>query len=98
VYVGCVSLLTDVLPFDGDVGTAASVLIAVAMFAPLRRRVQRLVDRRFNRARYDASAITTAFGARLREQVDLDVVRDGLLDAVAATVQPVHASLWLRGL
>lgn len=96
VYVGCVALFTGVLPFSGDVGTAASVLVAVALFAPLRRRVQRGVDRRFNRARYDAEATVAAFAGRLREQVDLDVVRADLLGVVHDTVAPEHASLWLR--
>ena len=57
VYVGGVALLTGVLPFSGQAGTAVSVLIAVALFAPLRRRVQRAMDRRFNRARYDSEAV-----------------------------------------
>jgi hypothetical protein len=96
VYVGCVVLLTDVLPFGGSVGTAASVLVAVALFAPLRRRVQHVVDRRFNRARYDAAAVVEQFAARLRDQVDLDAVRRDLVGVVHRTVQPVSASLWLR--
>lgn len=94
VYVGCVALLTDVLPFQGDLGTAASVLVAVALFAPLRRRVQHLVDRRFNRARYDAAATVAEFAARLREQVDLDVVRADLVWVVSATMQPQSTSVW----
>jgi hypothetical protein len=96
VYIGCVALLTDVLPFGGSVGTAASVLVAVALFAPLRRRVQDAVDRRFNRARYNAEATVAAFAGRLREQVDLDAVREDLVAVVLRTVEPEHASLWLR--
>ena len=97
VYLGCVALLTDVLPFGGTVGTAASVLVAVALFAPLRARVQSAVDRRFNRARYDAEATVAAFAGRLRDEVDLDAVSRDLLAAVHRTVQPAHASMWLRG-
>lgn len=96
VYVGCISLMTDVLPFDGDIGTATSVLAAVALFAPLRRRVQRIVDHRFNRTRYDAEGTLAEFAARLREQVDLQAVHAGLLAVVGKTVQPASAVVWLR--
>jgi hypothetical protein len=58
--------------------------------------VQRLVDRRFNRARYDAEAITAAFVTRLRDAVELDAIRSDLLDAVHRAVQPTHASVWIK--
>ena len=96
VFVGIVVLTTDVLPFSSPVGVAASTLAAAALFNPLRLRVQRLVDRRFNRARYDAEAVVAAFTMRLRDAVDLDTVRHELLTAVDSAVQPAHASLWLR--
>ena len=96
VFVGIVSLATDVLPFSSPVAVAASTLAAAALFNPLRRRVQHLVDRRFNRARYDAEAIVAAFTLRLRDAVDLDTIRDDLLRAVDGAVQPAHASVWLR--
>jgi hypothetical protein len=67
-----------------------------AAFQPVRRRVQDLVDRRFNRARYDAARTVAAFAARLREQVDPDVLTAELLAVVYDTIQPTQASLWLR--
>jgi hypothetical protein len=96
VFVGIVSLATDVLPFSSPVAVAASTLAAAALFNPLRLRVQRFVDRQFNRARYDAEAIVTAFTLRLRGAVDLDTVRGELLLAVNRAVEPTHASVWLR--
>jgi hypothetical protein len=95
-FVGVVALTTDALALSGRVGVAASTLIAAALFNPLRVRVQRLVDRRFNRARYDAQATVAAFTARLREAVELDAVRVELLDAVQRAVEPSHASVWIR--
>ena len=96
VFVGIVVLATDVLPFSSPIAVAASTLAAAALFNPLRKRVQRLVDRRFNRARYDAEAIVALFTAHLREAVDLDTVRSELLHCVDGAVQPSHASLWIR--
>ena len=96
VFVGIVVLATDVLPFSSPVAVAASTLAAAALFNPLRLRVQRLVDRRFNRARYDAQAIVESFTAHLREAVDLETVRSELLKTVDGAVQPSHTSLWIR--
>jgi hypothetical protein len=96
VFVGIVELATQVLPFSSPVAVAASTLAAAALFNPLRLRVQRLVDRRFNRSRYDAEAIVTAFTLRLRDAVDLDTVCGELLLAVDRAVEPAHASLWIR--
>jgi hypothetical protein len=96
VFIGIVVLASDVLPFSSPVAVAASTLAAAALFNPLRRRVQRGVDRRFNRARYDAEAIVSAFTLRLRDAVDLDTVRGELLRAVDRAVEPAHASVWLR--
>jgi hypothetical protein len=75
---------------------AAATLVAAAAFSPLRRRVQALVDRRFNRRRYDAARTVDRFAVRLRDQVDLDTVRAELLGVVDQTVQPTQATLWLR--
>ena len=75
---------------------AGATLAVAALFQPARRRVQAAVDRRFNRARYDASRTVAGFSARLRDQVDLDTLSAELLAAVDQTVQPSRASLWLR--
>jgi hypothetical protein len=96
VYVGLVTLATRVLPFSSPLGVAASTLVAVALFNPLRRRVQRLVDRRFNRARYDAEATIEAFARRVRDDLDLEVVSSEFVSAVQSSVEPAHVSLWLR--
>lgn len=96
VYVGLVTLATRVLPFSSPIGVAVSTLCAVALFNPLRRRVQRLVDRRFNRARYNAEATVAAFAQRVRDDVDLDVVSSAFVRAVQSSVEPAHVSVWLR--
>jgi hypothetical protein len=96
VYIGCVVLLTRVLPVRGSVGVAVSVLAAAALFSPLRRRVQGAVDRRFDRARYDAERVVTQFSVQLRDQVDIDVLGEGLLGVVDQVLAPAHLSLWLR--
>lgn len=96
-FVGLVALSTDLLSFSSSVGVAASTLAAAALFNPLRRRVQRVVDRRFNRSRYDAEATVTAFAARLRDAVDLDAVQAELLGVVHRSVEPTHATIWIRG-
>jgi hypothetical protein len=96
VFVAVVLVTTRVLPFSSPVGVAASTLAAAALFTPLRNRVQRLVDRRFNRSRYDAETIIAGFSEQLRGAVDPETVELGLLAAVTETIAPAHASVWLR--
>jgi hypothetical protein len=95
-FIGLVSLTTNTLALSGRVGVAASTLAAAALFNPLRKHIQRLVDRRFNRARYDAEATVAAFTARLRDAVEIDAIAADLLDAVNHAVRPAHASIWIR--
>ncbi len=96
VYAGLVLLATRVVSINGPAAVAGSTLAAAALFNPLRRRVQRLVDRRFNRARYDADQTVTAFAVRLKDAVDLDSVRDDLASAVQQALEPAHVSVWMH--
>ena len=99
VYTAGVFLLGRLLdPATGDsaLAVAAATLAVAALFQPARRRIQQAVDRRFNRARYDAARTVEACSARLRDQVDLDSLATELVAVVDQTVQPTSASLWLR--
>jgi hypothetical protein len=96
VYAGIVLLATRLVSITGPVAVAASTLAAAALFNPLRRRVQLIVDRRFNRARYDADRIVAAFAARLKDAVDLNATRAELLEAVHRSLEPTRACVWLR--
>ena len=95
VYAGLVLLATQVFKSHSPVAVAAATLAAAALFNPLRRQVQRAVDRRFNRARYDADQTVAAFAARLKDAVDLDSVRDDLAGVVHQALEPAHVSVWI---
>jgi hypothetical protein len=95
VYAGLVLLATEVLDVRGPVSVAAATLVAAALFNPLRRRVQQAVDRRFNRARYDADQTIAAFADRLKDAVDLDSVLDDLAGVVHQALEPAHVSVWV---
>jgi len=94
VYTGVVLLATQVLEIKSPVAVAAATLVAAALFSPLRTRVQRLVDRRFNRTRYDADQTVAAFAARLQDAVDLDGIRADLVSVVDRSLEPAHVSMW----
>jgi hypothetical protein len=94
VYAGLVLMATGVFGVRTPVAVAAATLAAAALFSPVRRRVQQRVDRRFNRARYDAEATVAAFAARLKDAVNLDAVRDDLASVVQAALEPAHISVW----
>ena len=96
VYVGLVLLSTQQFKFHSTVAVAASTLVAAALFNPVRRRVQHAVDRRFNRARYDAERMVTAFAARLQDAADPDLVRADLADVIHTALEPAHVSMWIR--
>jgi len=100
VYVGLViglqALLRGIISQDNSVAIVISTLAIAALFQPLRHRLQRVIDRRFYRSKYDAAKIVAAFSATLRQEVDLNTLSEQLVAVVEETMQPTHVSLWLR--
>jgi hypothetical protein len=96
VFLATVLLSTRVLPFSSPVGVAVSTLAVAGLFNPLRLRVQRVVERRFNRAHYNAEETIAAFNERAREAVDLDTIGAELVQIIQQAIAPSHVSLWLR--
>jgi hypothetical protein len=97
-YLLGILAIRNLLPLgsDSDVGVAASTLVVAAMFRPLRTRVQRFIDKRFYRHKYDAATILSAFAQQLRDEMELERITRDAVAVVSETVRPAHASIWLR--
>ena len=98
-YIGLIItlqfLLRSIINQNNDVAIVVSTLVIAALFQPLRRRIQQVIDRRFYRRKYDTARIIAAFSSALRQEVDLNQLSEHLLSVVQETMQPTHVSLWL---
>jgi hypothetical protein len=86
----------DHLTGGSDLGIVTSTLMIAALFTPLRRRIQNIIDRHFYRRKYDAAKVLAAFGATVQDETDLDALTDELLRVVDETMQPEFVGLWMR--
>lgn len=96
VYGLGVFLLGDLLPFEGGIPVAVSTLAAAALFNPLRRRLQRTIDRRFSRTDYDPQEVLDEFSSKVSEEVDPGILTSELLDVVDETIAPASSGVWIR--
>jgi hypothetical protein len=100
LYAGCViglqALLRGLFNQTSEIAIVVSTLVIAALFQPLRKRIQALIDRRFYRRKYDAAQTLAAFSATLRNEVDLSQLSEQLIVVVQETMQPANISLWLR--
>ena len=96
LYTATIYVVQIVVGAESELAVAGSTLVAAAAFNPLRRRVQAVVDRRFNRARFDAESESSAFADRLHQALDLNTVIDDLQNVLAQTVKPVVSTIWIR--
>jgi len=98
IYLGLVFALQNVLPVatESDLAIAASTLAVAALFRPMRARLQRFIDRRFYRTKYDSARALEGLARRLRDEIEITALRSDVLAVVGSTIQPSHASLWLR--
>ncbi|HEY6628306.1 MAG TPA: hypothetical protein VI193_04950 [Acidimicrobiia bacterium] len=97
IFAIIVTVLTSLLPAESDIAVAGSTLAVAALFTPLRRRIQDWVDRRFNRAQYDARRVSDRFGNLVRDEVDMDRIVEGWVDVISETMQPATIAIWLNG-